>query len=245
MKEPQSKETRSFRDPMATRLEAAERRREKLEAQYPQVHEVYDGFYLQLNDLSEEGSRFFLGAEAIIGSRIALGNGGSALFSADGVQVAELSGENALRLSAHAAQGWHIRVFLCATFFNAQEKRAAAELACICWAPLDSPDFDVALSNFSRNIAHRFTKGDRAGLELSQDQFMSVLRSDGAWFLTPITKRARPQKGTVVYRNHRSGTERITGFALRHRTGCNLLASLFWLLVLAGVVALIWYFFFS
>jgi len=67
-----NKETRSYKDPMASRIDAAERRREALEEEHPQVSDVYDGFYLRLEDLSEDGNRFFLSAEAIVGTALAL-----------------------------------------------------------------------------------------------------------------------------------------------------------------------------
>lgn len=244
-----SKDTSRYSDPMAPRIEAALKHREALEAGYPSVSNVYDGFYSKLADLSRKSNRFFLGAEALIGSRLYFESNKSStntlqLFSSDGLLLAQLSGTSAERLAAHASQGWHIEPFISTIYYQAKEKKASADIAFICWAPLDTEQ-NAALQAFSRNIAERIASGDRADLRLSQDQFISVLRSGGSWYLTPKTKREPLQKGTIVYKNHRSGTERIAAFALGHRTGCSILASIFWLVVAVGIGYLVWSLFFA
>ncbi len=242
-----SKETRSYQDPAAQRIEAAAQRREALEAEFPRVSAVYDGFYLQLEELSDEGNRFFLGAEAIVGSKLCYEGKTretAQLLSGDGRVLAQITGAAAERLAAYASADWHLEPLISAIFFRAQGKRATAELAFICWAPL-SAEHSTALAAFCRNIADRIASGDRAELKLSQKQFISVLRSNGAWYLTPATKREPLQKGTIVYKNRRSGTERIAAYALGHRRGCSVLASLFWLALAAGIVYLVWSFFFA
>ncbi len=261
MKNTHSEETRSYRDPIATRVRAAGRRKEALEAEYPGVRTAYDGFYLRLEELSEEGNRFFLGAEGIIGSELSFIVRAQAdselqleeavlLTTKDGRELASISGKRARKLALHLSDGWRCKALLCTTFFRAQDKSCIADIACICWAPEDAVTFkadlayDAALENFSRNIAERLAKGDRADLSLSQEQYNNVLRSGGEWFLTPTVKREPLQKGAVVYKSQRSGTERIAGFAFRHRMGCNILASIFWVLLIAGIVALVWFFFF-
>ncbi len=233
-----SEETRSFRDPMAPRMEAAQKRRDALNEKYPQAATVYDGFYLRLHSLGEEGNRFFLGTEGSIGSELHFDKETGLLLTSDGRQLAQVPGETAERLITYSAANWHIKPLVSTILLRARDKSASAEIAFICWAPLEEA-YDKALATFSLNIAHRLASGDRASLVLSQEQFISVLRSNGSWFLTPTTKRTPPEKGTVVYKARRSGVERLTGFALRHRLGCTVLATLFWLLVVASLVALI------
>jgi len=87
-----NKETRSYKDPMAARIDAAERRREALEEEYPRVSDVYDGFFLRLEDLSFDGNRFFLGAEAIIGTALTLDGEKARLLSSDGLLLAQITG---------------------------------------------------------------------------------------------------------------------------------------------------------
>jgi len=238
-----SKETRSYHDPMAEQIEAAKKHRKAQEAEFPGVVDSYDGFYLRLDSLSAEGNRFFLGATAIIGSRLSFDRENIQLLRDDGVVLAQITGSPAERLAKHLANKWSVNVFLSATYFRSQDKSAVVDLAFICWKPLDA-EFEATLQSFSQNLANRFAAGDRAALKLSQDQFIKVLQSKGAWYLTPNTKREPLKKDLVVYKNRRSGTEQATGYALKHRMGCNILASIFWVALIAVIVWLVWYFFF-
>lgn len=244
MNETESEETRSFRDPMASRMEAARKRKEALDAEYPQVRDVYDGFYETVTELSAEGAGFLLGAEGIIGSELALDAEQLSLIADGGRVLTTFKGKARERLAAHLADKWHVKVYLGATFFHSETRSGSAELALICWAPLKE-EYEASLETFSRNIASRLASGDRAGLKLTQDQFINVLRSDGSWYLTPTKKREPLPKGTVVYKARRTAIERLTGFALKHRMGCNLLAIVFWLMVLGGIAFLVWTLFFS
>ena len=252
MTEKDSKETRSFVDPMTPRLEAAKRRREAKEAEYPQAASAYDGFYIRLSELTTEGTRFILGAEGAIGSRLQYESATGFLLANDGRQLAQLPGKTAERLAKYSSANWCITPLVSTTYFKAQDKSAAVDIAFICWAPLDAPfdsitasAYDEALAIFSHNIAGRLASGDRAGLALTQDEFVSVLRSSGAWYLTKTTKRDPLDKGTIVYKARRSGIERISAYAVNHRVGCNILASVFWVLLLGGIGALLWFLFFS
>jgi len=244
MNNPYDKEAHSYKDPMSPRIESAKRHRKALEEEYPQARDVYDGFFLRLEELTTEGNHFFLGAEAIIGTALSFDGDKARILASDGTLLAQLTGTTAERLVAHATEGWTIKVLLSATFFRAQDKCAVADIAFVCWKPL-TDELDTALIAFSRGIAERFASGNRAEVKLSQKQFIQVLESQGAWYLTPTTKRDSLEKGTVVFKDRRSGTERITAYALRHRSGCNILAILFWIALAAGIVALVWFFFFS
>jgi len=244
MNDSDSKETRSYQDPMAPRLKAAQKQREAEEGAFPRASDVYDAFYVQLRELDVEASRFFLGAEAIIGTTLSYDKKTAQLFGGDGSFLAQLEGPPAERLLTHAAAGWNIVALLSTTYFRSQDKCAVVDLAFLCWNPLDA-ELDAALLAFSQGIADRFAAGSRAEVKLTQEQFVQVLKSKGAWYLTRTLKREPPEKGTVVYKARRSGTERITAYALRHRFGCNILASLFWIAVAAGVVFLVWRFFFN
>jgi len=246
MNEKHAEETRSFRDPMASRLEAAKLRREALEApdtleQYPCVDDLYDGFYLMIEGLGEDASQYFLGAEGIVCSILVFREETGCLHSEDGRSLVQLPDAVVARLAAHSATGWRIMIFVSAILLHLETKRAALDLAFICWAPLEDA-YDAALATFARNIAHRLSSGDRAGVELSQEQFVHVLRSDGNWYLTPETKREPLDAGVVVYKGRRNGIERLTGYALKHRVGCNALAIVFWTALALGIIALIWHY---
>jgi hypothetical protein len=311
MNGPNTEETRSYLDPMASRLAAAERRQTALAAEFPRVEEVYDGLYERVRELTEEGNRYFTGAEGIIGTvlfvqRGVAGDEGEAkgeaaeeggvegeeegevwLTSGDRRRLARLDSITSAgeRLARHLRDGWELHALLAATFFRSQDKSAEAEVAILGWstqllmqpgageavqkgargdvregsledaqggaqgdvrkaAPEDARravEWGDALRAFTENIRDRLAHGDRAELTLTQEQFVDVLRSKGAWFLTPSTKRNALPKGTIIFKNHRTGVERLTAFALNHRSGCNVLAVIFWLGVLVAVAGLIWW----
>jgi len=244
MNDSDNKEAHSYKDPMAPRVEAAKERREALEEEYPRVSDVYDGFYVRLKELSDEESRFFLGAEAIIGSPLAFDGETAQLVGGDGAPLTQISGATAKRLKSYASKGWNIKVLLSTTYFRAQDKSAVADVAFLCWKPIDD-EINAALMAFSKGISERLAAGSRAEVRLTQKEFVHVLQSQGTWYLTPNIKREPLEKGTVVYKARRSGVERITAYALRHRSGCNSLAILFWIILAAGIVFLVWFFFFK
>lgn len=252
MKNQHSGEIPSYRDPLGARKEAAQKRREALEAQFPQAAQSYDGFYLRINKILEKGGNYLLGAEGIIGSPLQFDNTQLSLLASDGTCIAKLENapehspefnEAVERLATYAKAGWTIKAFIATTFFKAEDKSVGVDIAFICWAPLGE-EYETALDLFAHNISERLASGDRAGLQLLQEQFISVLKSGGTWYLTKAVDRPPFEKGTVVYKGRRSGVERITAYALKHRVGCNVLATIFWLVLAAGIVALVWNLFF-
>ncbi|MDR2035108.1 MAG: hypothetical protein LBP91_00310 [Coriobacteriales bacterium] len=233
-----------YSDPMASRIEAAKKHREALDAEFCKASDVYDGFYLRLEDLTSEGSRFFLGGQAIIGSSLLYDAQASALLSPENIVLARLPKKVAQRLADHASAGWQIEPLISFIAFRAQDKTALVDLAFLCWNA-QNEEYGPSLSAFVRGITERVANGDRAEINISQDQFIHVVRSGGTWYLTKKTKRDPLEKGAVSYKSRRSGTERITAYALKHRVGCNVLASIFWLAVAFGLVCLVWALFFS
>lgn len=266
MKDANSKDLPLYRDPMGERMEAARKRREALATQFPPVGNVYDAFYLRIKEVSKEGGGYLLGAEGIIGSPLQFDGKQMALLASTGVCIAKIPSKQAKRLAEHVQNGWTITAFVSMTFYRSSDKRVGADIAFLCWAPQDlapseqatdsttshapstnllSAEQAEALSVFSSNIAQRLASGDRAELSLTQEQFVNVLKSKGTWYLTRTTKHETLEKGTVVFKSKRSGTERLTAYALQHKVGCNVLASIFWLLLIAGVILLVWNIFFS
>lgn len=239
-----SEESPSFRDPMASRMEAAQKRREELKDRFPQVEESYEGFYHYIDELDSDGSAYLLGPDGIVGSELQFNRDEYALLASDGTAITHLKGKTKMRLGRLIAEQWTIKPLICATYYRSDDKRASADIAFICWAPLKDHQ-EQALAAFARNIAGRLASGDRADLKLTQDQLIKVIESEGSWFLTPTLKREPLERGTVVYKGRRTGTERLTAYALRHRAGCNVLATIFWLALIFLVISLVWTNFFS
>ena len=208
-----------------------------------EVSDVYDGFYLRLEELSDAANRFFLGSSAVVGSSLAYDETSSQLVTNTGEELAAISAQEAKRLSAHASRDWTIKVLINTVYYRAQDKRGLADVAFICWGP-QSDESDAALTAFSEGIAERFALGERAELMLNPDQFQRVLESKGRWCFTPEIKREPFEKGVVVFKSRRSLAERLTGYALEHRLGCNVLAILTWIVILGVLITLIWFFFF-
>lgn len=219
-------------------------------AAYPEVADVYAGFYLRLEDLSAEASSYLLGANAVIGSSLIFDSANLEIVTDMGLRLASLSAavsdalpaQTTERLASYAARGWIIKVLLSATYYRALDKKGLADVAFICWEPLGD-ESDAALTAFAKGIAERFAMGERVELMLSQEQFIHVLESDGRWFFTRELKREPLEKGVVVFKSRRSFSERLTVYALAHRVGCNVLAILAWIVLAGSVFALIWFFF--
>ncbi|MDR3136563.1 MAG: hypothetical protein LBU07_04000 [Coriobacteriales bacterium] len=243
MMTPSDKHSLSYQEQMARRLTATARHQQQLDKEFPPVDRVYDGFYQLLAPSSIEHGVYFLGAGGIVASTLTLSLSAGAqreantiwLTAPDGHRLARLPDKPAQRLRAHLARDWHITALIAAVYYHAQSRGVSVEVAFICW-----DKSCVALAVFSHNIADRLASGDHAGLELSQEQLVRVLKSQGRWFLTKSTPYPPDEMGRVLYRKRRSGSERLAAYALRHRWGCTVLASLFFLVVLLALAAAIW-----
>jgi hypothetical protein len=246
-------ESKSYRDPMAQRQAAAAARRERLEAEYSLVFEVYDGFYAQFEPAGEAGKDFFASGESIIGSRLQVADGW--LTASDGRQLVRIDGAagagdatgadgaaKAERLVRHIADGWQVVALISILYYRAADKAISAEIGFVCWdaAKVDGQTMD----NFCKNVAGRLSKADHANLALTQEQFIRVIDSKGEWFLTGKLPYPARDKGTVVYKDHRSGTEGLVDYALQHNKGCNIAAVVFWIVLAAVIIGVIWWLFF-
>ena len=236
MTEPVDKDSSSYQDPMARRLAAVTQRQRQLDKEFPPVAGVYDGFYQLLEPPTAEGGAFFLGSAGIVGTRLKLDLGeGAQLRSATGQALLPLPEQTARRLRDQSDKGWQIMAVIAAIYYRAQNQGVSVEIAFLSW---DSGQ--PALAVFARNIVARLASGDHAGLELSQEQLVKVLQSQGRWFLTKASDRPGTAKGTVLFKKRAGAIQRLIALLLRHPKASNIVAIAFWLLLAAAVAGMIW-----
>jgi hypothetical protein len=236
-----------FEDPLGSHMqELSLAHRQRLES-FPPVASVYQGFYARFKPQNEDGMHYVGGAWGIVGSELTLTNFADGLgFAAqDGQQVALLDTRLAARLDELRERGWTVHCVLAFTIYRAAEGAFEGEFACFCYSPELTETQRQAVQTFIKHITERITGAFHPKLELSQEQFIRVLESGGAWYLTKDIPWPELPKGTVFYRRRRTFSDRLVSAGVRGNKGC-LVAS--WgviVLIVAALVAALWYFFFS
>jgi hypothetical protein len=187
------------------------------------------------------------GAEGVIGSTLRLRSleDGVGFVAGDGERVAVVEGWEAAELAALLEQGWVIRCVLANTTYCAQEKSFAGEFACIAYSPQLDEGAQRALDAFADNLTGRIAHASRPGLALTQEQFVRVIESGGAWFLTKDEPVPQLPQGSVFYRRRRTFNDRLIGAAIEGNKGCLVASWLGLALVVAAVLWVAWSFFFS
>ena len=246
-------ETKSYRDPLAGRSQAAQSAREQRLARFPSVETSYDGFYLRIDPDTPEGRRALAGSDGIIGSRLkavpskgheASGEAVSAavrLLTQTGITLATLTGKDAEKIGQALRAGWSINIVLSLVVYSKEQDGFWAEAACICY----DTNLGPALAEFTKNIIYRISRGTHPGLQLNQEQFVRVIESNGAWYLTKDTPLPEREKGAIVYKSRKVWSEYLVEAAAAGNLGCKFAAGIFWVVVIVVAIWFVWRFLFS
>ncbi|MDR2109340.1 MAG: hypothetical protein LBP28_07800 [Coriobacteriales bacterium] len=161
------------------------------------------------------------------------------LLNHAGLTIARLDADTSKRLTDHINSGWQVTLLLSLVLYSQKLRSHTAELACLCYDPAFAETFEA----FARNIAFRVRKGDHPALALSQDQFIRVVESRGAWYLTRSEALPAREPGVIVYKRRRSLGEGLVEQAYQGKRGCKLAAIGFWALLAAALLlVLFWWF---
>ena len=238
-------ETKSYRDPIGARAQAAALARKQYEDRFRDGRDFYDGFYFMFRSTDKRSSAFLAGSEGIVGSELTLvfNAGDVCIVARDGSTIARVNDEPAQRLRGHYDAGWTVRAVLSATFYHEAEKRFFAEVACFCYNHTADDEYRQALENFTNNIIYRINKGVHPALELSQEQFIRVIESKGAWYLTKSLPMPPREKGVVSYKRRRTWAEHLVVAATKGNPGCKVASVIFWCIFAAALVFCVWWFF--
>jgi hypothetical protein len=236
-----------FQDPLGAHMRAVSTAHAKRMARFAHVEEVYQAFYASFKPWDEEGARYLAGAEGIIGSALELErfDEGVSFVTRDGRRLAVLDGEVAIKLTTLLKQGWVVRCVLAYTIYRAEEKSFTGTFACISYSPQLDEEIQASLDTFISNITHRIANATHPGLDLTQEQFIRVIESKGAWFLTKEEPWPELPKGAVFYRRRRTFNDRLISTALEGNRGCVVASWVGMVVIIAAILWAIWFFFLS
>jgi hypothetical protein len=211
-----------FGDPLGDHMQAAVTARSQHLATYPQVEEVYQAFYLRFDAYGKRGQSYLGGAEGIVGTKLFVKNGdeGLGLAARDEQYIALFDGEAAEQIHPLLELGWTLHFTLAFSLYSSEGKTFTGEVACMCYSPELDGAAQSALEAFVDGITNRIGAGTHPELELTQEQFVKVVESDGAWFLTKELPYPQLPKGTVYYRRRKSVNDRLVAQALDGNKGC-------------------------
>jgi hypothetical protein len=233
-----------FQDPLGTHMRAVFDAHAKHMARFASVGEVYQGFYASFKPWDEEGTRYLAGAEGIIGSTLVLERfeEGVGFVTYDKRRLAVLDGAAATKLTTLLEQGWVVRCVLAYTVYSVEEKSFTGTFACIGYSPQLDEGIRASLDSFVNNITHRIANATHPGLGLTQEQFIRVIESKGAWFLTKEEPWPELPKGSVFYRRRRTFNDRLISAALEGNRGCAVASWVGIAIIVAAILWAIWFF---
>ncbi|MDR1183790.1 MAG: NAD(P)-dependent oxidoreductase [Coriobacteriales bacterium] len=235
-----------FQDPLGVHMQEMSLVRKRHLEQFPPVDDAYRGFYAHFTPQDADGMRYLGGAWGVVGAELELAvfAGGLGFVAPDGKQVALLDEPLVARLEELRKQDWVIHCILAFTVYRAEDQSLTGEFACMCYHSQLAEKQKKALETFINNITKRIDSAFRPGLELTQEQFVKVIESEGTWFLTKEVPWPSLPKGSVFYRRRRTLNDRLIAAAVKGNKGC-IIAS--WVGIVVIVLALlwaIWFFFF-
>ena len=236
-----------FKDPLGDYMRAAQASQKQHLAKYPDVADVYKGFYGKFEPFDNEGATFLGSSEAIIGTELKLRQTkeGLGFFGRSERCIAYLEKDLSKELSALLDEGWTIHCILAFIIFVSEKKTFSAQFACFCCSPELTDEQKTVLENFIRNMVGRIADATHPGLDLTQEQFVRVIESRGEWFLTKREPWPELQKGSVYYRRRRTFNDRLIGAALKGNIGCAVASWTATAIIIIAIGLAIWFFFFS
>ncbi len=237
-------ESRSYRDPQGDRIQAVQTALDLKMSRFSPVDSVYQGFYIQFEPDSAQGKRALAGSEGIVGSRLTAilceqeqdrRTYGIELKAPSGTSIVVLKGQESERIIAAIQAGWSVNIYLSLVVFSKETDSFWAEAACI----LFDTEQEGPLANFTKNIVYRLNRGTHPGLELNQEQFIRIIESNGAWYLTKDTPLPTLKQGEIIYRRRKVWREYLVEAAASGKVGCKVAAIFFWLIVIIAVIWLV------
>jgi hypothetical protein len=158
------------------------------------------------------------------------------ILNSENVVVGSIRGSSVRRLNELESRGWQVRCYLALTTIDGATKRLGAHIACMAYNADPELGYEQTFLTFCKNIALRIGTGERPSLSLGSKQLTQVLESKGYWYLTKVEKRPVLPKGTQVYKSRRTLTENLADYGNRHRTGCSIAATVFWVALIGLIV---------
>lgn len=231
-----------YRDPLGEHFKGVQIEQKRRLEKYPAVSTVYGAHYLTFYPHGKEGENFLGSSDGVIGTALTLkeANDGLGFYSYDGRRIAEFEDES---LSQALQKGWTIRCLLAYSVYKAEDKTIYGAAACFYYDPSD-PEITKALEAFIARTVERINHRAHFNLKLSQEHFTRIIESQGRWFLIKEEPWPKLPKGSVYYRRRRTFSDRMIDAANRGNKGCLVASWLSMFVIIAGIILLVWFFFF-
>jgi len=206
---------------------------------YPSVEDYYRGFYITFEADGDDGARFIVGFEGIIGSKVKTrpADNRREILGMDNRVVGVVEGRVIKELNKLEQAGWLVECRMALCLYNQQDKAFSGELVFMAFNNATQPYLKI-FESFMANITSSLAFGTRPGMELDQQQFEQLLKSRGTWYPTTDIPLPPLTKGTVIHRRRRSMSDWIIFVAYEHRIGCNIATWIFLAAILAVVIYL-------
>ncbi|HBT96028.1 MAG TPA: hypothetical protein DEB24_08175 [Coriobacteriia bacterium] len=232
-----------YQDPLGDHYKSVQSQQERRLGKYPDVGTVYGADYLTFKPLGKEGEQFLGSSDGVVGTTLEprIVNGQPGFYAYDGRCIALFEDE---ALVEALEKGWKARCLLAYSVFKAEDKAITGTAVCFYYDPALGMDISAALEAFIGHLVDRICHRSYLKLKLSQDQFAKVIESRGEWFLIKEESWPKLPKGMVYYRRKRTLSDRMIDAANRGNKGCLVASWTGFFAIIAGIVLLVWFFFF-
>lgn len=145
----------------------------------------------------------------------------------------------ARRVCDLASSGWIVRVASWALMYNSTDKRYYVEAAIIAY----EPQYADKLNAFVEGCFDRMGNGERPDIRLSPKQFELALANPDFYKSLKTTGRPKAKKNEAYYKDSRSAAEKMAIEGSKNNPGCWAGTILFYVVLIAIVIGIVWFFF--
>lgn len=145
----------------------------------------------------------------------------------------------ARRVCDLAQDGWVVRMAPWALMYNSADKRYYVEAAVIAYEPQHAK----ALDAFAEGCFDRMGNGERPDIRLSPKQLDAALKDPGFYKTLKTAGRPKAKKGEAYYKDSRSAAEKMAVEGSKNNPGCWVGTVLFYVVAIAAIAWLVWFFF--
>ena len=217
------------------------------------IKEHYYGLYARALDVNKDESGTLSSRECIVGSRMQVKIISAAdledadeeaqatlglveLRTQSGKPVGRLDRDVSTSIIRRIDAGMNCAAFLSAVLFREADGWFCGEFALVCF----DAQQEAMWERWCTKLSYRISKAERPNVDLSAKDISQVQESDGMWCAMKTKPAEKLDKGFAYFKKRRTPSDSLIEMAMSGKTGCKVGATIFWIVVLAGVAYLIY-----
>lgn len=210
----------------------------------------YYGTYERLEDIGPDESARLRGNATVIGQRMSIelvededGERHAVVIAGTTGRVGELPPQVANHLFRTRERGWTCFAALSYVWYDGSQNSYCGEVAVIAY----SPERAELIERYATNLLARIAKGEHPTPRLSEHDLNKLVESNGTWneAKSVAPPKFKKESKCAPYQTRRTLGAALAASAAEGNVGCKVGTFLFYAVVAAIVILVIWRFFFA